>query len=213
MLTFKPGTDQKLNILCLGAHCDDIEIGAGATLLRLFKEYKINKVVWGVFTSDEIRKREAESSAGCFLSGITDREIIIHKFRDGFLPYQAFEVKEHFERLKRVFEPDIIFTHYRNDFHQDHRLINELTWNTWRNNTILEYEITKYDGDLGNPNLYIPVDEEDIDLRNQFLRENFVSQQDKHWFDENTFRSLARIRGVESATRFAEAFYMRKMIL
>ena len=213
MLTFKPATDQKLNILCLGAHCDDIEIGAGATLLRLFKEYNVNRVGWTVFTSNEIRKREAENSAACFLSGIPDRKIIIHKFRDGFLPYQAVEIKEHFEELKQIFEPDIIFTHYRNDSHQDHRLINELTWNTWRNNMVLEYEIPKYDGDLGNPNLYIPVDEEDIIRKTEFLKENFVSQAEKHWFRGDPFRSLARIRGIESAAQFAEAFYARKMIL
>lgn len=202
-----------LKILCLGAHCDDIEIGAGGTLLKLLNEYEIGEVNWVVFASNEIRKREAILSAESFLSNLTNKTITVNSFRDGFLPFQAVEVKEYFEHLKNEFSPDIIFTHYRDDRHQDHRLISDLTWNTWRNHFILEYEIPKYDGDLGNPNFYVELKEEYIEKRNQILLETFQSQKSKHWFDDATFRALPRIRGLESATLFAEAFYARKVLL
>jgi len=213
MLMFKFKKDLPLNILCLGAHCDDIEIGAGASLLKIFQEYNIKKVQWVIFTSNEIRKQEATRSAQKFLEDIPEKEILIQTYRDGFLPFQAPEVKEYFEKLKQAFNPDLIFTHYRNDCHQDHRLVSELTWNTWRNNLILEYEIPKYDGDLGTPNFYIPVGEEYLEKRNQILMEAFASQHEKHWFDQSAFKALPRIRGIESATQFAEAFYVRKVIL
>lgn len=202
-----------LKILCLGAHCDDIEIGTGGTLLKLIDEYEIEKVIWIVFASNEIRKLEAIKSAEQFLSDVADKKIIVNSFRDGFLPFQGTEIKEYFEEIKKEISPDLIFTHYRNDRHQDHRLISDLTWNTWRNQLILEYEIPKYDGDLGIPNFYVALNDEYIKKRNQILLETFISQSTKHWFDDATFSALPRLRGLESATLFAEAFYVRKLIL
>jgi LmbE family N-acetylglucosaminyl deacetylase len=205
--------DKPLKIFCLGAHCDDIEIGAGGTLLKLFEEYTIEQVVWIVFSSTELRKKEALKSAEQFLTEVSNKKIIVKSFRDGFFPYQGTEIKEYFEELKKESTPDIIFTHYRNDRHQDHRVISDLTWNTWRNHFILEYEIPKYDGDLGIPNFYVTLDEKYIKKRNQILLETFESQSSKHWFDDSTFSALPRIRGMESATKFAEAFYARKLVL
>ena len=202
-----------LKILCLGAHCDDIEIGAGGTLLKLFNEYEIEQVIWIIFASNEVRKAEAIKSAEMFLSGVSNKKIIVNTFRDGYFPFQGTEIKEYFEEIKNEISPDIIFTHYRNDRHQDHRLISDLTWNTWRNHFILEYEIPKYDGDLGIPNFYVELNKDYISKRNKIVIESFVTQQSKHWFDEATFNALSRIRGLESATLFAEAFYVRKLIL
>ncbi len=213
MLNFLLNNDKPLNILCLGAHCDDIEIGAGGTILKLTENYKINEIKWVVFSSNEIRKAEATESALLFLKNVPGNEIIIHSYRDGFLPFLAAEVKDKFEELKRNFQPDIIFTHYRDDRHQDHRLVSDLTWNTWRNHAILEYEIPKYDGDLGTPNLFVPLEEQFISRRNTILMDAFTSQREKHWFDDATFRALPRLRGMESASMYAEAFYARKLVL
>jgi LmbE family N-acetylglucosaminyl deacetylase len=207
--------DQKkpLNILCLGAHCDDIEIGAGGTLLKLFDRYPINSVKWVVFASNEVRQHEANRSAEKFVEKVNHADIIIQSYRDGFLPYLAAEVKDFFEIIKKEFQPDLIFTHYRDDRHQDHRLVSDLTWNTWRNHLILEYEIPKYDGDLGIPNLFVPLEEEYVNKRNSIIIDSFASQREKHWFDDATFKALPRLRGMESATMFAEAFYARKIVL
>lgn len=207
------GKNTPLKILCLGAHCDDIEIGVGATLLKLFQEYKINQVRWVVFTSNSTRKQEAFNSASQFLSNISNKKITISSYRDGYLPNQAQEIKEYFEELKNEISPDIIFTHYRNDRHQDHRIISDLTWNTWRNNLILEYEILKYDGDLGIPNFYVSLQEKYVSKKNNILLETYKSQCSKHWFTKETFLALPRLRGMESATLFAEAFYARKIML
>lgn len=213
MLGFKFANDKPLNILALGAHCDDIEIGAGGTLLKIFDEYEIASVKWVVFASNEVRKKEATDSAERFLQGIPSKDIVIRDYRDGFLPFLAAEIKDFFESIKREFVPDLVFTHYRNDRHQDHRLVSDLTWNTWRNHLILEYEIPKYDGDLGIPNFYVPLEEKYIRQRNQILMQSFASQREKHWFDEETFNALPRLRGMESATLYAEAFYGRKILL
>lgn len=212
MLGFKLANDRPLNLLALGAHCDDIEIGAGGTLLKLFDTCEIASVKWVVFASNEIRKKEATDSANMFLKGIGKSEVVIQDYRDGFLPFTAAEIKDFFESIKRGFAPDIIFTHYRTDRHQDHRLVSDLTWNTWRNHLILEYEIPKYDGDLGIPNVYVPLEEKYIKKRNEILMEAFVSQREKHWFDNDTFSALPRLRGMESATTWAEAFYGRKIL-
>ena len=204
--------NKPLKILCLGAHCDDIEIGAGGTLLKLFNEYPVEQVSWIVFSSNDLRKKEAQKSAEQFLAEVPGKNIIINSFRDGFFPFPGTEIKEYFEEIKNEFSPDIIFTHFRDDRHQDHRFMSDLTWNTWRNHFILEYEIPKYDGDLGIPNFYVALDEKYIKKRNQILMETFESQSSKHWFDETTFNALPRLRGMESATKFAEAFYARKLV-
>ena len=212
-MNFQFPINTPLTILCLGAHCDDIEIGAGGTLLKLIEEYKIVHICWIILTSNEIRKAEALSSAEKFLSEVPNKNVKINSFRDGYLPFQAIELKEYFEQIKNEISPDIIFTHHRDDRHQDHRFVSDLTWNTWRKNLILEYEIPKYDGDLGIPNFYVSLSDKLLNKRNKIILESFKSQQAKHWFDEATFRALPRLRGMESANLFAEAFYARKIII
>lgn len=203
------------NIVCLGAHCDDIEIGCGATVLRLIKLFPRAHFHWVVFSSNAVRGKEAQTSAERFLSGAGSREIVIKSFRDGFFPWLGAEIKELFEEFKAAISPDLIFTHFGQDRHQDHRLVSELTWNTWRNHMILEYEIPKYDGDLGSPNFFVRISEDECRQKLEFLRESFPSQADKSWFSEETFAGLMRLRGMEanSPTRLAEAFYVRKICL
>lgn len=202
-----------LRLLFLGAHCDDIEIGCGGTILRLIRECPISHVTWVVFCSNEIREREARDCAEQFLQGVTSREIIVRDFRDGYLSQQYTAVKDFFEQLRREGDPDVIFTHYQRDLHQDHRLLSELTWNTFRNHFILEYEIPKYDGDLGNPPCFVILDEKDVEGKVKKLMDCYTSQRSKHWFDEETFRSILRLRGMQSASRYAEAFYCRKLVI
>lgn len=204
--------EKPLSILCLGAHCDDIEIGVGGTLLKLISEYSVESLHWVILASNEVRKEEATASAKQFTQNVAQKHIEINSWRDGFLPCFEIDIKDHFEKLKKTVEPDIVFTHYRDDRHQDHRLVSNLTWNTWRNHLILEYEIPKYDGDLGSPNFFVPLSEEHIQKRNTILLDSFASQRGKHWFDDETFRALPRLRGMESASLYAEAFYARKIV-
>lgn len=206
--------DFAYKVLCLGSHSDDLEIGCGGTILKLVENYPNIVFQWVVFSSSPEREKEAISSAGKFLAGVTEKQIIVKSFRDGFLPFIAIEVKEAFEQLKKEFNPDLIFTHYRHDAHQDHRLICELTWNTFRNHLILEYEIPKYDGDLGNPNFYVPLESDLCQQKIKYILDSFPSQKDKQWFTEETFLSILRIRGIESNApdKYAEAFYARKMV-
>jgi LmbE family N-acetylglucosaminyl deacetylase len=202
-------------VLCLGAHCDDIEIGAGGTVLRLAEEYPEAEFLWVVFCSNEARKAEAQACAERFLAGAGRKQIRIFDLRDGFLPYSGATVKERFEELKKAFTPDLILTHYRHDLHQDHRIVNELTWNTWRDHLILEYEIPKYDGDLGIPNFFVRLEKDYCDKKIQFILDGYPSQAGRQWFMEDTFRALLRLRGMEgnSPSRFAEAFHSRKACL
>lgn len=204
----------ELKILCLGAHCDDIEIGCGGTLMRLAEECPALKTKWVVFTSNADREREARKSAAHFLEKVPAKEVIIHTYRDGFLPYEGVAVKNVFEALK-TFQPDVIFTHFRHDLHQDHRFICDLTWNTFRDHFILEYEIPKYDGDLGNPNFFITLDDTIASKKVEALQYYFPSQSGKHWFDKETFFAMMRIRGLESVSksRYAEGFYLRKAVV
>jgi LmbE family N-acetylglucosaminyl deacetylase len=208
--------DHALRVLCLGAHCDDIEIGCGATLLRLISEGWKLEVRWIVLCSNETRSEEARASAQDFLAGVTEQKIFIERFRDGFLPYVGPSVKEYFEELKRAPAPDVIFTHHRADLHQDHRLVCELTWNTFRDHLILEYEIPKFDGDLGPPNFFVHLDEKLARRKTELLLKHFATQRSaKQWFTEDTFFALMRLRGVESRspTRYAEGFHGRKIVL
>lgn len=209
------GTKGPLNILVLGAHSDDIEIGCGGSLLRLLDEHPQSAVRWVVISGDERRAEEARASAEDVLGSETRREIICGNFRDGFFPYQGSEIKEFFEELKSDFVPDLIFTHRCDDAHQDHRLIAELTWNTFRNHLIFEYEIPKYDGDLGKPNVFVSLDEETCHHKVAILLRHFATQHNKHWFTADLFLGLLRLRGVEanSPTAYAEGFYCRKMII
>lgn len=206
---------EPLRVLCLGAHCDDIEIGCGGTLLSLLGRYREVDVWWYVFSSNAERKREAEAGARAFLQGAGKRHIVIEEFRESFFPYQGADIKLDFEQLKCQVNPDLIFTHYRDDRHQDHRVISDLTWNTFRDNLILEYEILKYDGDLGSPNMYSALTLMQYQRKIDLLIEHFSSQHQKTWFDKEAFAAMLRIRGVEcnAPEGYAEAFYCRKLCL
>jgi LmbE family N-acetylglucosaminyl deacetylase len=213
---FKPAlfdsNKKPLKVLCLGAHSDDIEIGCGGTILRLCESRPV-EIVWVVFSAGKIREQEANESAKLFLKDSSTKQVIVKDFRNGFFPYTAVEIKEYFEELKEICNPDIIFSHYGKDLHQDHRLISDLTWNTFRNHWILEFEIPKYDGDLGAPNVFFELNEKTCTEKCNYIIQSFKTQKEKHWFTSETFLSLMRLRGVESATRYAEAFYCRKMLL
>jgi len=200
-------------LLCLGAHCDDIEIGCGGTVLTLASATPDLAVRWVVFASDDTRRREAEACATRFLRGC-HADISILDYRDAFLPWSGSAVKEEFERLKE-FAPDLILAPFRGDAHQDHRLIAELTWNTFRDHLILEYEIPKYDGDMGRPGVFIPLSTDVCEKKVNLIVDSFKSQSDKHWFERETFMSLMRLRGMEcnAPSGYAEAFYGRKLML
>ena len=199
--------------MCLGSHSDDIEIGCGGTILRLLSNRELD-IVWVVFSSNNKREREARNSAELFLSRARRKEIIVKNFRDGFFPFDGTEIKSFFEDLKRT-APDLIFTHSRRDAHQDHRLVAELTWNTFRNHLILEYEIPKYDGDLGQPNFFVPLDQEIYEKKVRYIMEAFETQRTKQWFEKETFLSLMRLRGMEcvAPSGHAEAFFCRKLVV
>ncbi len=203
------------NLLVLGAHCDDIEIGVGGTILRLAAEGRLASVTWAVMTSTPEREAEARASAAAFLEGVAETRVEVASFRDGFLPYSGYEVKEHFEWLKGEVRPDLVLTHRRADAHQDHRLVAELTWNTWRDHLVLEYEIPKWEGDLGAPNLFVPLDRELCERKVKLLHEHFPSQAGRRWFTADTFMSVMRLRGLEcnSPSDHAEGLYVRKAIL
>ncbi len=202
-------------VLCLGAHCDDIEIGCGGTILRLLREEPGCEIYWKVFSSTPVRRREAAKSAGLFLHGAKSKSVVIRNYRDSYFPSFHRRIKVEFEKLKKEFAPDLIFTHYRHDLHQDHKVISELTWNTFRSHLILEYEIPKYDGDLGAPNFFVSLDRQTCERKARYICESFTSQRVKHWFTADTFLALQRIRGVESNALdgFAEGFHCRKLVL
>jgi len=201
-------------ILALGAHADDIEIGCGGTLLRLLAERPGTEVHWAVFCATPEREREARASAAAFLRDAGRSTVDVLGHRDGFLPYSGAAVKDAFEELKRRFTPDLVLTHHRHDLHQDHRLVSELTWNTWRDHLVLEYEIPKYDGDLGAPNFFCPLPAATLERKVALVLEHFRSQAGKHWFTPELFRALPRIRGMECVAPegVAEAFYCRKAV-
>lgn len=203
-----------LQVLCLGAHSDDIEIGCGGTILRLAEQHPDCSFHWVVFSAIGVRGEEARRAAALF-AGEGLKDPILKTFRDGYMPFEGDRVKDVFEALKPSVSPDLIFTHNRWDAHQDHRLISELTWNTFRDHLILEYEIPKYDGDLGRPSVFVPLPPELCQKKVRFLMEAFPSQQVKRWFEEDTFFSLMRLRGMEcnAAGGHAEAFYCRKLVL
>ena len=207
--------DSLQQVLCIGAHSDDIEIGCGGTLLKLIDLYPHLTIYWVVLGASGKREQEAIASANSFLKDINQKSIIVKGFRDGFFPYLGMEIKEYFEELKREVSPDLILTHYRHDRHQDHRLISDLTWNTFRDHLIWEYEIPKYDGDLGSPNIFVHLNEAICRQKVDGLIEHFGTQADKVWFTEDTFFSILRMRGIESNApdRYAEAFYCRKAVL
>ncbi len=204
---------EPLTVLCLGAHCDDVEIGCGGTLLWLAREAPRTRFHWMVLCADAVRGAETRASAGAFLAGC-DVKLQLESFRDGFLPAAWGEVKEAFERLKAEVQPDVIFAPHRGDLHQDHRVVAELTWNTFRDHVILEYEIPKYEGDLGTPNFFVPLDERDVLHKWELLDSHYASQRDRTWFREDTFRGLMKLRGIEcnAPGGYAEAFHGRKLV-
>ena len=202
-------------ILCLGAHSDDIEIGLGGSLMKLAEHISNLEVWWVVFCAQGSRAEEARLSANDFLAGVEHKKIKVGSFRESYFPSEWPAIKDWFEDIKVNFDPDLVFTHYRDDRHQDHRVLSDLAWNTFRNHLVLEYEILKYDGDLGQPNFYLPLTVHMCSRKIDFLFKHFKTQATRHWFTRDTFESLLRIRGIEcvSATGRAEAFYSRKISL
>jgi LmbE family N-acetylglucosaminyl deacetylase len=202
------------SVLCLGAHCDDIEIGAGATIVKLVAQQPAVRVHWVIFSSTELRAAEARASAADFLAAAASADVQIKTFRDGFFPAEGPAIKRYFEELKTAVNPDLVLTHYRDDRHQDHRTISDLTWNTFRNHLVLEYEVPKFDGDLGHPNCFVPVDEAQRLFKVDTILRRYASQGVKEWFTGETFNALMRLRGVEcrSRTGYAEAFHARKIV-
>jgi len=213
-LNLAGGTAGELTILCLGSHADDIEIGCGGTILRLAEQYPHCKLHWVVFSAVGVRKSEAQRAAELFAGRSQLQGPILQSFQDGFMPFVGAEIKKVFEELKTV-SPDLIFTHNRRDAHQDHRLIGELTWNTFRDHWILEYEIPKYDGDMGQPNVFIPLETGHYQAKTRYIMDAFQSQHAKRWFREDTLLSLMRLRGMEcnAPSGYAEAFYSSKLVL
>jgi LmbE family N-acetylglucosaminyl deacetylase len=203
-----------LTILCLGSHSDDIEIGCGGTILRLKEQYPDSVFHWVVFSAIGVREAEARRAAELFV-GSRLKSPLLKTFQDGFMPYVGGEVKAVFERELKQLSPDLIFTHNHKDAHQDHRLISELTWNTFRDHLILEYEIPKYDGDMGRPGVFVPLAAEVCEKKIGYILQAFESQKTKCWFERETFFSLMRLRGMEcnAPSGYAEAFYCRKLVL
>jgi len=208
------GTKRELQILCLGCHSDDIEIGCGGTILRLADQYPSCIFHWAVFSANGVRETEARCGAELF-AGSRLKTQLLKTFQDGFMPYVGAEVKTVFEKELKQLHPDLIFTHNGNDAHQDHRLISELTWNTFRDHMILEYAIPKYDGDLGQPNVFVPLETELSKKKVSSIMGTFESQAAKRWFQPETFFSVMRLRGMEcnSPSGYAEAFYCRKLAI
>jgi LmbE family N-acetylglucosaminyl deacetylase len=213
-LRFSRSVEEPLQVLCIGAHSDDIEIGCGGSLLQLKEWYPQLAFHWVVLTATGERRAEACRAAQLFTEDHSCN-VMLQEFEDGFLPYSAAEVKRFFERLKALVEPDIIFTHWGGDAHQDHRLTSEMTWNTFRNHAIFEYEIPKYDGDLGRPNCFVPLDNVFTERKIEHLLDVFASQRNKRWFERDMFLGLMRLRGMEcnAASGHAEAFHVRKLVM
>ncbi len=212
MKALRLGPGERVSVLCLGAHSDDIEIGAGATILGWIASGARVDLHWCVLSAMGQRATEAEASAAAFAAGAERSRVELGTFKDGFFPYEGNELKSWMEGLKARIQPDVILTHRRDDAHQDHREVCQLTWNTFRNHLILEYEIPKWDGDIDRPNLYVPVDARTMERKIELLLTHFGTQRSKDWFDAEIFRGLARLRGMEcrAPEGYAEAFFMRK---
>jgi LmbE family N-acetylglucosaminyl deacetylase len=209
------GSSAPLRVLCLGAHSDDIEIGCGGTLLQLAKTRPRPEFRWVVWSASGARGSEAQRGARRFLGPAAREAVRLHEFRDGYFPAEFAAIKDAFENIAREFQPDIVFTHARDDRHQDHRVVSDLTWNTFRNQLILEYEIPKWDGDLGQPNFYVPVRRQVANSKTKAILEVFGSQRAKDWFTGETFLGLMHLRGLEcrASDGYAEAFHARKIVL
>jgi LmbE family N-acetylglucosaminyl deacetylase len=210
-----PAVGGPLHVLCLGAHSDDIEIGCGGTLLRLLAERPGSTVTWVVFSAVGERRAEAQGSAEAFLTTAGKADIELNQFKESYFPYVGSDIKDAFEKLKARVSPDVVFAHRNDDMHQDHRVVADLTWNTFRNNLILQYEIPKYEGDLGKPSVFVPLSRETADRKVTLLQQGFPSQHHRTWFHPDTFHGLMTVRGIEcnAPERRAEAFYARKLLL
>ena len=210
-LNLSKNADGGLTVLSLGAHCDDIEIGCGGTLLYLKSALPEVQFHWVVFSASGPRGQEAAKAAELFTAGC-EKAVALKDFRDSFLPYNGSQVKDCFEEIKAQVKPDLIFTHWHGDAHQDHRLISELTSNTFRNHLILEFEIPKYDGDMGRPTVYVPLGPDVYQTKIRYIFDAFQSQHAKHWFQRDTFLALMRLRGMEcrAPERYAEGLFLRK---
>ena len=213
-LVLSPARRGPLKLLCLGAHADDIEIGCGGTILRLAAEAPDLVVRWIVFSGAGLREAEARNSAAAFLENVSEKQIEVLAFRDGYFPFQGADIKDRFEDVKHDLDPSLILTHWQGDAHQDHRLVAELTHNTFREHLVLEYEIPKYDGDLGNPNFFVPLTGAQIRRKLDIIGRHFTSQRGRSWFSDETFLAMARLRGIgcSAPEGLAEAFYARKIV-
>jgi LmbE family N-acetylglucosaminyl deacetylase len=214
-LSFGSGPSAPLRILCLGAHSDDIEIGCGGTVLRLLEERPASSVHWAVFSATPDREREARASAEAFLSRAGRATVAVKSFQESFFPAAWSDIKAYFEEIKRDVTPDVVFCHHTRDMHQDHRTIADLAWNTFRNHLVLEYEIPKYEGDLGSPNVFVPLGKSVAERKVYLLMQHFGSQAQRLWFRPETFYGLMNIRGVEcnAPEGTAEAFHARKIVV
>lgn len=206
---------EPVKVTCLGAHCDDIEIGCGGTLLALREQFPHLEMRWLILSSDEVRAGEARASAARFGVEDVSKQVQVETFRDGYLPYEGAAVKQAIHDHRGTFEPDVVFTHYRDDRHQDHRMVSDVTWNAYRDHLVLEYEIPKWDGDVGVPNVFMPLSENQVETKLDILYDTYVSQHEKDWFQPNAFRGLMAVRGVEARapSGYAEAFHARKLVL
>jgi len=216
MLNFTPHSAKTLRtVLLLGAHCDDLEIGCGGTIMTLIERCPQTEFVWVTLSSDALRAAETHAAAAALLAGAAKTSLRVEAFRGSYFPQEYAEIKDYFEEIKRTVQPDLILTHCRGDLHQDHRVVNELTWNTFRNHCILEYEIPKFDGDLGQPNAFVALSRQQLQRKCKILMECFPSQAARSWFSQDTFEAIARLRGIESNAPdgFAEGFYARKTLL
>jgi LmbE family N-acetylglucosaminyl deacetylase len=215
MLRFKPDLPADAKVLCFGAHCDDIEIGCGGTLIELHRRHPQLRFIWMVFSGVGERERETRAAAAMLMGSGANVTVEVRDFRGSYFPHCAAAIKDAFEEMRSRVTPDLILTHYLADRHQDHRVLAELTWNTFRSHTILEYEIPKYEGDLAHPGVFCPLAQETVDRKVATLLDCFPSQRGQQWFDADLFRGHLRLRGVEcnSPTRYAEAFHARKLVI
>jgi len=213
-LDFSSRRSKVFDVLCIGAHCDDIEIGCGGTILSLQRRYRNCRVHWLVLTSGTARRGEAQRSANAFVAEWARGEVRICDLPDGLLPSHFSDVKAEFESVKRQIEPSLILTHHGADLHQDHRLLSHVTWQTFRDHAIWEYEIPKYDGDLVTPNMYVPLAAATAARKTRLIMKFFASQLGKSWFKAENLDALMRLRGLESraASGLAEAFHCRKLV-
>ena len=213
-LTLATSSNSALEILCIGAHCDDIEIGCGGTVIVLQQRYPRCKLHLLVLTSTASRRQEAEAAAKALIKVSARGEMRICEFQDGLLPAHLSEVKAEFERMKKAIAPGLVLTHHGLDRHQDHRLVSDITWQTFRDHMIWEYEIPKFDGDLVTPNMYVPLSSALAQRKINLIMRAFSSQHAKPWFKAENLEAMMRLRGLESraASGYAEGFHCRKLV-